>query len=49
VFGYPLRATAPGEVEIVQGIEHGEWAQGKIDASCDELVEEREAVKDLIR
>jgi malate dehydrogenase len=49
VFGYPLRATAAGEVEIVQGIEHGEWAQGKIDATCDELVEEREAVKDLIR
>jgi malate dehydrogenase len=49
VFGYPLRATAPGDVEIVQGIQHGEWAQGKIDATCDELVEEREAVKDLIR
>jgi malate dehydrogenase len=49
VFGYPLRAVAPGEVEIVQGIQHGEWAQGKIDATCDELVEEREAVKDLIR
>jgi hypothetical protein len=49
VFGYPLRATAPGAVEIVQGIEHGAWAQGKIDATCDELVEEREAVKDLIR
>jgi malate dehydrogenase len=49
VFGYPLRATAPGEVEIVQGIEHGSWARGKIDASCDELLEEREAVKDLIQ
>jgi malate dehydrogenase len=49
VFGYPLRAGAPGRVEIVQGIQHGEWAQGKIDATCDELVEEREAVKDLIR
>ena len=49
VFGYPLRAVAPCEVEIVQGIKHGDWAQGKIDATCDELVEEREAVKDLIR
>ena len=49
VFGYPLRAVAPGEVEIAQGIQHGEWAQGKIDATCDELVQEREAVKDLIR
>ena len=48
VFGYPLRATAPGEVEIVQGIQHGEWAQSMIDATRDELLEEREAVKDLL-
>jgi malate dehydrogenase len=48
VFGYPLRATAPGSVEIVQGIEHGAWAQSRIDATRDELLEEREAVKDLI-
>jgi malate dehydrogenase len=49
VFGYPLRAIAPTQVEIVQGIEHGDWAQSKIDATRDELVEEREGVKDLIR
>jgi malate dehydrogenase len=48
VFGYPLRATAPGVVEIVQGVEHGEWAQSKIDATRQELIEEREAVKDLL-
>jgi malate dehydrogenase len=48
IFGYPLRATAPGTVEIVQGIEHGEWAQGKIDASRDELIEERDAVQELL-
>ncbi|HET6745089.1 MAG TPA: malate dehydrogenase [Candidatus Limnocylindria bacterium] len=48
VFGYPLRATAPGQVEIVQGIQHGEWAQSMIDATRDELIEEREAVKDLL-
>ena len=49
VFGYPLRATAPGVVEIVQGIEHGAWAQARIDATRDELIEEREAVKDLLQ
>jgi malate dehydrogenase len=49
VFGYPVRATAPGVVEIVQGIEHGPWAQAKIDATRDELIEEREAVKDLLQ
>ncbi|MEP7040525.1 MAG: malate dehydrogenase [Chloroflexota bacterium] len=48
VFGYPLRATTPGVVEIVQGIEHNAWAQSKIDATRDELLEEREAVEDLL-
>ena len=48
VFGYPLRATAPGTVEIEQGIEHNAWAQSRIDATRDELLEEREAVKDLL-
>ena len=48
VFGYPLRATAPGRVEIEPGIVHNGWAQGKVDASLAELLEEREAVMELI-
>ena len=48
VFGYPLRATGPGMVSIVPGIEHGEWAQSKVQATLDELLEERDAVKDLL-
>jgi malate dehydrogenase len=48
VFGYPLRATAPGAVEIEPGIVHNAWAQSRIDATRDELLEEREAVKDLL-
>ena len=48
VFGYPLRASAPGAVTIVQDIEHDAWAQSMIDATRDELLEEREAVKDLL-
>jgi malate dehydrogenase len=48
VFGYPLRATAPGQVEIVPGIVHNAWAQGKVDATTAELLEEREAVMELI-
>jgi malate dehydrogenase len=48
VFGYPLRATGPGRVSIVQGIEHGEWAAQKVRATLDELLEERDAVKDLL-
>jgi malate dehydrogenase len=48
VFSYPLRASAPGKVEIVQGIEHGAWAQSKVDATRDELLEERAAVQELL-
>ena len=39
--------TNAGEWSIVQGIEHGELAQSRIDASVAELVEERDAVKEL--
>ncbi len=48
VFGFPLRAAADGAVEIVQGIEHGDWARSKIDTSLAELLEERDAVRELI-
>ena len=48
VFGFPIRAAAPGRVEIVQGIEHGEFARGKIEATIAELLEERAAVEDLL-
>ena len=48
VFGYPLRAIGPGRVTIVQGIEHGEWAQARVQATLDELKEERDAVKELL-
>jgi malate dehydrogenase len=48
VFGYPLRATGPGRVSIVQGVEHAEWAAGRVRATLDELLEERDAVKDLL-
>jgi malate dehydrogenase len=48
VFGYPLRATASGGVEIVQGIEHDEFARGKIAETTAELLEERAAVEHLL-
>ena len=47
VFGYPMRGGAPGEVEIVQGIAHDDWAQQRIAATLAELVEERDAVTPL--
>ncbi len=48
VFGYPLRATAPGSVEIVQGIQHGAFAASRIEATTAELLEERDAVAELL-
>lgn len=47
IFGYPLRADA-GKVEIVQGIEHGEFARGKIEATTAELLEEQASVEELL-
>ena len=48
VFGYPLRASGAGDVEIVQGIEHDEFAQERIRQTTDELLEERDAVAELL-
>ena len=39
--------TKDGEWSIVQGVEHEAFAQERIDASVAELVEERDAVKEL--
>ncbi len=44
VFGYPLRGIAPGQVEIVQGIQHDAWAAERINTTLNELIEERDAV-----
>ncbi len=49
VFGYPLRATAPGSVEIVQGIGHAAFARAKIEATTAELLDERAAVAELLQ
>jgi malate dehydrogenase len=48
VFGYPLRASATGGVEIVQGIDHDDFARSKIEATTQELLEERAAVEELL-
>ena len=36
-----------GEYKIVQGLEIDDYSRGKIDASAGELVEERDAVREL--
>ncbi|HYF26280.1 MAG TPA: malate dehydrogenase [Baekduia sp.] len=46
VSGFPVRCSG-GNYEIVEGLEIGDFAQGKIDATVDELKGERDAVQGL--
>jgi malate dehydrogenase len=47
IVGYPLVSDGH-KVSIVQGMNHSEFAQQKIDITINELKEERECVKDLL-
>jgi malate dehydrogenase len=46
-FGYPVRSDG-ATWSVVGGIEHDEWAQGKLKITTEELLEERDEVKDLL-
>ncbi|HHZ84314.1 MAG TPA: malate dehydrogenase, partial [Gammaproteobacteria bacterium] len=48
IFGFPLRTSDQGSVEIVQGIELNDFAKSKIKVTTEELLSEKEAVKDLV-
>ena len=45
----PLMTTPEGKVEIVRDIVLSDFAKGKIKISTDELIDERAAVKDLLK
>lgn len=46
VSSFPVRCSG-GDYEIVEGLEVGEFAQGKLDVTVNELKEERDAVEEL--
>jgi malate dehydrogenase len=46
VYSYPV-TTKNGQWEIVQGLEINDFSRSRMDATADELVEERDAVKEL--
>jgi malate dehydrogenase len=46
VSSFPMRLSG-GSYEIEQGLDVGDFARSKIDATVAELVEEREAVREL--
>ena len=49
ICGMPLITTQEGKVEIVRDIVLSDFAKGKIKISTDELIDERDAVKDLLK
>jgi len=48
IYSFPVRADGKGGWQIVQGLEIDEYCRAKIDASAEELLEERSAVADLL-
>ena len=47
IFSFPVTVENQ-KWSIVQGIDHNEYAQGKIQATINELVEEKQAVAHLL-
>lgn len=47
MFSYPV-TIKDGQYTLVEGLEHGDLAQQKLRATADELLAEREVVKDLL-
>jgi len=47
MFGFPLRSNGQ-ECTIVSGLQHNEFAQVKIKATLDELLSEKQAVKEIL-
>src|SRR5262245_35767087 len=48
VFGYPCKSDGRGNLTVVEGLKLDAFGKAKFDATLKELLEEREAVKDLI-
>ena len=48
IYGFPLRSTKEGKIEIIQGLEINSYAKEKLEITTRELFEEKEAVSELI-
>lgn len=48
MFSFPLRADGKGGYEIVEGLELSDFAKSKIKLTSEELLSERDVVKDLL-
>jgi malate dehydrogenase len=47
IYSYPVICEG-GDYQVVQGIDVSEFSRGKMDATNDELVGERDAIADLL-
>jgi malate dehydrogenase len=47
--GMPVKTTTPGSYEVIKGLPMDDFAKGKIAATNKELVEERDAVKGMLK
>ncbi|MFK7826511.1 MAG: malate dehydrogenase [Oligoflexales bacterium] len=48
VFSFPVRSKGDGELEIVENLKVSDYARAKIEATTQELQEERDVIKDLL-
>ena len=48
VFSYPCRSDGKGDLKVVEGLTHEAFGQQKVRVTLNELLEEKEAVKELI-
>ena len=48
ITSFPIRTVSNGKYEIVQGVPLSEFSRGKIEATWNELKEERALVQELI-
>lgn len=48
IYSFPIRSLGQGAYEIVQGLELSDFAKAKIQISTNELLAERDVVKDLL-
>jgi malate dehydrogenase len=48
VFSYPCRSDGRGNLKVVEGLTHDPFGRQKVQVTLNELLEEKEAVKDLI-
>jgi malate dehydrogenase len=49
MFGYPLTSSGSGDWKVVEGLPMSDWAKSQFEIALNELRQEREVVKDLLK